>query len=126
LFMSTNYRFTDKFSIGSILGLWKDPQTIQTTYPFSTWHNVNVNYKIFRNKILVSLRGVNYFDKIRRYETVTKDKNFYSSNVNRQIRRAFAMALTWNFGKLNENVSRKKGVTNDDILSKPSAPSGGN
>ena len=74
----------------------------------------------------MSLRGVNYFDKIRKYETITKDKNFYSTNVNRQIRRALAVALTWNFGKLSENVSKKKGVTNDDILSKPAAPSGGN
>jgi hypothetical protein len=34
------------------------------------------------------------------------------------------LALTWNFGKLTENVSKKKGVNNDDILTKPSAPSG--
>jgi outer membrane receptor protein involved in Fe transport len=122
--MNTSYRFTEKFSIGTILGMWKDPQTIQTTYPFSTWHNVNFNYKVFKNKALISLRAVNYYDKIRRYETITKDRNFYSSNVNRQIRRAVALALTWNFGKLNENVSKKKGVSNDDVLSRPAAPSG--
>jgi len=31
------------------------------------------------------------------------------------------LALTWNFGKLTENVSKKKGVNNDDILNKPSS-----
>jgi hypothetical protein len=124
LFMNTNYQFTDLFSISSVLGLWKDPQTIQTTYPFSTWHNVAFNYKVFKKKGNISLRAVNYYDKIRRYETITKDKNFYSSNVNRQIRRAIALSLTWNFGKLNENISKKKGVSNDDILSRPAAPAG--
>jgi hypothetical protein len=39
-------------------------------------------------------------------------------------RRAAVLALTWNFGKLTENVSKKKGVNNDDILTKPAAPSG--
>ncbi|HLG39433.1 MAG TPA: hypothetical protein VI461_07180 [Chitinophagaceae bacterium] len=27
-------------------------------------------------------------------------------------------ALTWSFGKLTENVSKKKGVNNDDLLTK--------
>lgn len=34
----------------------------------------------------------------------------------------FNVTLTWNFGKLTENVSKKKGVNNDDILTKPAAP----
>ena len=34
------------------------------------------------------------------------------------------LALTWNFGKLTENVSKKKGVNNDDILTRPAAPAG--
>jgi hypothetical protein len=34
------------------------------------------------------------------------------------------LALTWNFGKLTENVSKKKGVSNDDILTRPAAPAG--
>src|SRR5436190_1595182 len=120
----TSYKFSEKFTISSYLGLWKDPQTIQTTYPFNTWHNVAANYKIFKNKVNISLRAVNYFEKTHDYKTVTKDQNFYNTNINTQIRRGAVLALTWNFGKLTENVSRKKGVSNDDILTKPSAPSG--
>lgn len=121
---NTNYRFNDKFSISSYLGLWREPQTIQTTYPFNTWHNVAFNYKVFKNKINISLRAINYFDKVRDFKTITKDQNFYNTNISRQIRRGGVLALTWNFGKLTENVSKKKGVTNDDILSRPAAPSG--
>ncbi len=122
--LNTNYKFSEKFNISSYLGLWKDPQTIQTTYPFSIWHNVAFNYKVFHNKVNISLRAINYFEKNHNYTTITKDQNFYSTNVNRQIRRGGVVALTWNFGKLTENVSKKKGVSNDDILTKPSAPSG--
>ena len=55
--LNTSYKFTDKFTISSFLGLWRT-QTIQTTYPFNTWHNVAFNYKIFKNKINISLRAV--------------------------------------------------------------------
>jgi len=122
--LNTSYKFTDKFTVSSFLGLWKDPQTIQTTYPFSTWHNVAFNYKVFKNKINISLRAVNYFEKTHDFKTITKDQNFYSTNINRQIRRGGVLALTWNFGKLTENVSKKKGVNNDDLLTKPAAPTG--
>ena len=120
--LSTNYRFTDKFTISSYLGLWKDPQTIQTTYPFSTWHNVAFNYKVFKGKVNISLRAVNYYEKTHNFTTITKDRNFYNTNTTRQIRRGAVLALTWNFGKLTEEVSKKKGVNNDDILTKPTAP----
>ena len=122
--LNTSYRFTDKFVVSSYLGLWRDPQTIQTTYPFSTWHNVAFNYKIFKDKVSISLRTVNYFEKTHDYKTITKDQNFYSTNTTRQIRRGAVLALTWNFGKLTENVSKKKGVNNDDILTKPATPTG--
>ncbi|MEO5563777.1 MAG: outer membrane beta-barrel protein [Chitinophagaceae bacterium] len=120
----TSYKFTKKFTISSYLGLWKDPQTIQTTYPFSTWHNVAFNYKVFKEKINISLRAVNYFEKNRAFKNITRDKNFYNTNINTQIRRGGVLSLTWNFGKLTENVSKKKGVNNDDVLTKPAAPSG--
>ena len=114
--MNTSYRFTPKFSIGSFLGLWKDPITIQTTYLFRTWYNLAFNYKILKDKLNISVRTVNYFEKTRDY--------FYTTNINKQIRRGAVLALTWNFGKLTENVSKKKGVNNDDLLTKPQAPSG--
>ena len=122
--LSTSYKFTDKFVVSSYLGLWQEPRTIQTTYPFNTWHNVAFNYKIFKNKINISLRAVNYYEKNRSFKTITEDQNFYNTNITRRIRRGGVLALTWNFGKLTENVSKKKGVNNDDILTRPAAPAG--
>lgn len=122
--LNTSYRFTPKFSISSFLGLWKDPITIQTTYPFRPWYNLAFNYKVLKDKLNISLRTVNYFEKTRDYRTIVKDPDFYTTNITRQIRRGAVLALTYNFGKLTENVSKKRGVNNDDLLTKPQAPSG--
>jgi hypothetical protein len=122
--MNSNYRFTSKFTVSTFLGFWQEPRTIQTTYPFNIWHNIAFNYKILKEKVLISLRGVNIYEKDRDFKTVTKDRNFYSESINTQIRRGVVLAVTWNFGKLSENVSKKKGVTNDDVLTRPAAPTG--
>src|SRR5688572_12267375 len=118
----TSYRFNDKFFVSTYLGLWQEPQTIQTTYPFNTWHNVSFNYKVLKNKLNISLRAINYYEKNRDFKTITEDKNFYNTNITLRIRRGGVLSLTWNFGKLTESVSKKKGVNNDDILTKPAAP----
>ncbi len=118
---NATYKFTKKFSASTYLGLWQDTRSIQTTYPFNTWHNVALNYKMFKDKFLISLRGVNYYEKNRAFTTITADANFYNTNTTTVIRRGGVLALTWNFGKLAENVSKKKGVNNDDLLSKPAA-----
>ena len=116
------YKFTSKFNMSTYLGLWKNPQTIQTTYPFSAWNNIALNYKILNEKVSISLRVVNGYEKTHDYTTVTKDVDFYNTNTTTQIRRGGVLALTWNFGKLTENVSKKKGVNNDDMLTKPVTP----
>ena len=120
--LNSSYKFTPKFTISNYLGLWKDPITIQTTCPFSTWYNLAFNYKVLKNKLNISLRTVNYFEKTHDYRTIIKDPNFYNTIINKQIRRGAVLSLTYNFGKLAENVSKKKGVNNDDILTKPQAP----
>lgn len=122
--LNTSYKFTEKLSVSTYLGLWQEPRTIQTTYPFNTWHNLALNYKVFKGKFLISVRGINYYEKNRSFKNITRDQHFYNTNTTTVIRRGGVLALTWNFGKLTESVSKKKGVTNDDILSKPAAPAG--
>jgi len=122
--LNMSYKFTEKFSASTYLGLWQEPRTIQTTYPFNTWHNLALNYKVFKDKFLISVRGINYYQKNYAFTNVTKDQNFYNTNTTTVIRRGGVLALTWNFGKLAENVSKKKGVSNDDILGKSPASNG--
>lgn len=94
------------------------------TYPFSTWYNLAMNYKMLKDKLTVSLRTVNFFEQSRDFRMIVKDPNFSTTNINTQIRRGAVLSLTFNFGKLNESVSKKKGVSNDDLLSKPQAANG--
>lgn len=124
--LSLNYKVSDKFNIATYVGIWQEPRSIQTKYPFNPWHNISFNYKVFKNKINISLRAVNYYEKNRDFETVTINPNFTSTTTVTRPRRAAVLALTWNFGKLTESVSKKKGVNNDDLLSKPQAAPTGN
>lgn len=121
--VNATYTFSEKFNISSYLGFYQQPRSIQTIYPVSPWHNVSFNYKVFKNKVNISLRAVNYFEKTLGFKNITEDKNFYNTNVTRVPRRAAVLSLTWTFGKLTEDVSRKKGVSNDDVQGR-SAPSG--
>lgn len=118
------YQFSPRFSISNYIGLWRDPVTIQTSFPFNTWYNVAVNYKLFNDKFTISVRGVNFFEKDRAFKNIIQDANFYSTNINTRIRRGAVLALTYNFGKLTENVSKKQGVTNDDLLKKQTETTG--
>jgi hypothetical protein len=117
--MNTNYAFNPKFVVSSFFGMFQDPVSIQTTYPFNTWYNLAIAHKFFKNSFNVSLRFVNFLEKDHDFKTVTKDPNFTTININNQVRRGVALALTFNFGKLTENVSKKKGVNNDDQITKP-------
>ncbi len=58
------------------------------------------------------------------FKNITEDQNFYNTNTTTVIRRGIVLALTWNFGKLAESVSKKKGVNNDDMLGKPATSAG--
>ena len=122
--LNASYKFTGKFTVSSFLGFWREPRTIQTIYPLMSWHNVAFNYKAFKNKVNISLRAVNYLHKSFDHKIIIRDPNFTSTNIRTLPRRAAVLALTWNFGKLTENVSKKKGVNNDDLLNRPAAPTG--
>lgn len=122
--MSASYKITEKFTASTFIGLWQDPPTIQATFPFMFWNNVALNHRFFKDKILVSLRAVNWYEKNRSFKTVTEDRNFRNENITTNIRAGGVLAVTWNFGKLSESVSKKKGVNNDDILTKPAVPTG--
>jgi Outer membrane protein beta-barrel family len=118
------YQFTPKFSISNYIGLWRDPITIQTTYPFNTWYNIAFNYKVFNDKLNISVRGVNFFEKDRSFKNIVQDPSFYGTNITTRVRRGAVLSLTFNFGKLTESVSKKQGVTNDDLLKKSGETTG--
>ena len=75
-----------------------------------------MGYKLFKEKLTLSLMGSNFLQKNRDWRMVTTDPNFQTTSVTTMPYAGLALAVSWNFGKLTENVSKKKGVTNDDLL----------
>ncbi|HYF30061.1 MAG TPA: outer membrane beta-barrel protein [Chitinophagaceae bacterium] len=114
--INTSYAITKKFSVSSYFGFWRAPVTIQAYQRINIWYGSGMVYKLFKEKLSVNLSMANWGAKEREFRYTVKDPTFETRYVNKQPYRAIALSLTWNFGKLTENVSKKKGVSNDDLI----------
>lgn len=114
--LNTNYSISKRFNVSGYAGFWRSPVSIQFTYPLNTWYGLNFGYKMFKEKLNVSVGAAGFFEKERHWRVYIKDPNFETISTSTFPFRGLAMALTWNFGKLTENVSKKKGVNNDDLI----------
>ncbi len=114
--LNTSYTINKRFNVSGYAGFWRSPVSIQFTYPLNTWYGVNFGYKMFKEKLNVSVGAAGMFEKNRNYKMIIRDPNFQTVTTSTFPFRGLAMALTWNFGKLTENVSKKKGVNNDDLI----------
>jgi outer membrane receptor for ferrienterochelin and colicin len=114
--INSSYQFNKRFNVSGYWGYFRQPVTFQTTYPLNLWYGIGVGYKMFNDKINVSLGIASFLEKRRDWVTLTKDPAFQARSVSNAPFRGFSLGLTWNFGKMTENVSKKKGVTNDDLV----------
>lgn len=71
--------------------------------------------KTFREKITLGLMAMNFLKKYKVSEGTTTDITYTSSYYMQTYQRSLKVSLFYRFGKLKEEVSRKKGVINDDI-----------
>jgi hypothetical protein len=90
-----------------------DLQSKPNTIPFC---GSGVNFQLVPNKLRLGLMAQNYFAKYYNYKTVVTTEDFESVQSNRSLMGKMVFTALWNFGKLKEQVSKKKGVTNDDTL----------
>lgn len=114
--MNTSYAISKKFAISSYAGFWRSPVTIQAYQRINIWYGAGMVYKFFKEKVSANLSLANFLAKEREFRYTIEDPSFQTRYVNRQPYRAVALSLSWNFGKLTENVSKKKGVSNDDLI----------
>jgi hypothetical protein len=114
--LNTSYSINKRFNVSSFAGFWRGPVTIQTQFPLNIWYGSNMGYKLFKEKLTVSLGASNFLRKNRDFKMVTTDPNFRYTSISTMPFRGLSMGLTWNFGKMTENVSKKKGITNDDQI----------
>jgi hypothetical protein len=114
--LNTSYTISKRFTASGYAGFFRPPVTIQTQYPFNLWYGLNAGYKLFKEKLTISIGMTNFHSKFWDYKMVTRDPAFQYTSTSTMPFRGFSASINWNFGKLTENVSRKKGVSNDDLL----------
>ncbi|HEV7783180.1 MAG TPA: outer membrane beta-barrel protein, partial [Chitinophagaceae bacterium] len=114
--LNTSYKLGKKFTASGYGGFWRGPVTIQSRFPLNIWYGAGMGIKWFKEKLTTSMMASNFFQKNRDYTMVTTDPYFQTSSTTTMPFRGINLSLTWNFGKMTENVSRKKGVNNDDLL----------
>jgi len=112
---NTSYQLNKKWTT-FVSGYYyqSDPQ-LQGQSGRSINYNIGTNYKLFNQKITIGVSAVNLLRKYQDWRSNFQDENFIRSGYSRNVQRNIMFSLRWNFGKLTENVSRKRGVANDDI-----------
>lgn len=114
--ISNTIQVNKKFTISTFTGNSKPPIGIQGHTSSQWFYNVTSSYKFFKDKFVVTVAAARFLSKYVTVKTIQSDANFYSQNLSSFQARNFRLGIIWNFGKLTEKVSRKKGINNDDVL----------
>ncbi len=112
------YKINPKITWAGNFNINRDAPFIQYRYPLNIWYVTMLNFKLFKDKVNLSVRGANLFNRDLDYRLVIEDQYFKTTRVTTRPVRGLVIAINWNFGKLKENVSKKKGVSNDDLINK--------
>lgn len=113
--LSNTFDITKQFSFFHSAGFWQSPVQLQGKFPFNYWYDAGFAYKLLNNKLRITVRANNFLQEYMTYRRKFADKNFVQEVTNRFRQRTIDVSVRWNFGKLSESTSRKRGVKTDDI-----------
>lgn len=108
------YKASPVFTITSNSGYFVPLRTPNMTFPDNYFYSLNFGYKVFKQKMTITASITNFFENKRTMNFLTETEFFITRNTNTVPFRNVGLALIYNFGRLKENVSKKKGVNNDD------------
>jgi outer membrane cobalamin receptor len=108
------YKASPRFTISSNGGYFVPLRTPNNTFPDNYFYGFNFAYKVFKQKLTITASAMNFFEEDRKLRFLTENAFFVTESIHTNPFRNFGLALSYNFGRLKENVSKKKGVTNDD------------
>ena len=115
---NVNGNFTFKaspvFTITSNGGYFVPLRMPNSTFPDNYFYSFNFAYKVFKQKMTITASFTNFFEDKRTLIFKTENEFFITENMNTNPFRNIGLSLMYSFGRLKENVSKKKGVTNDD------------
>jgi len=115
-FFNFNYRAVGKFTISGSGGVTRSPYTLVNSPGTQAFYQVNFGYKFLKDKLAVTMNVNNVHDQHLRFRMVTANPDFRVVTTNITPYRVIFFGATYSFGKLKENISKKKGVANDDLV----------
>jgi len=113
--MNTSLDLNKTIATSFNIGMWKGNVSLQQTQGLNYWYGFGGVLKLKNNKLRLSLRIDNFLNKEMTWKSTRTGPNFSGYQAIYNPGRAIAMSIRWNFGKLTDNVSKKKGVENDDV-----------
>lgn len=108
------YKASPVFIITSNSGYFVPLRTPNASFPDNYFYGFSFAYKLFGQKMTITANITNFLEEKRKLNFLTENDSFTTENVNTVPFRNVGLALSYNFGRLKENVSKKKGVNNDD------------
>ncbi|MDQ3277862.1 MAG: outer membrane beta-barrel family protein, partial [Bacteroidota bacterium] len=111
-----HYKLVGKFTISGSGGVSKSPYAFVNSPSLQGFYQVNFGQKLFAEKLALTVNVNNFHQAFLQFRTVTENSNFRATTINSNPYRVIYFGATYNFGKLKEEVSKKKGVSNDDTI----------
>ncbi|RZL16412.1 MAG: TonB-dependent receptor [Pedobacter sp.] len=111
-----NLKLSDWFNISGSGGFNRQSNSVLGPGGYYSSYQVNFGYVLLKDKLSGTVNFNNTFKKDFYAKSYVENANFQTVNTNINPYRVIYFGMTYRFGKLKENVSRKKGVNNDDLL----------
>lgn len=110
------YKASTRFSVFSSAGFVRGPYQLVGTASAQPYYQVDLTHSFFGEKLMLTMSLNNLHYNWLVMQVVTEDPTFRTVTTNRNPYSVVNFGATFRFGKLKENVSKKKGVNNDDLL----------
>jgi outer membrane receptor protein involved in Fe transport len=118
IYWNSGYELTKKWNVTVNFNGYRGDAQLQGSNGFSVWYSGGTTYKFFKDKITLAVMANNFLKRTNEWRSESEDANFRRSFSYFNVQRGINFSLRWNFGKLSESVSRKRGVSNDDLKGK--------
>lgn len=115
---NTSYKITPKFAATNFFNYYFPVVLLQGKANGYFAYGFAGKYQIFNDKITLSAYINNGFNKDGIFKRISSFEDSNSMRVRTQyiLFRGVGLNIAWNFGKLSGEVSKKRGVSNTDLL----------
>jgi len=116
--MNTSFSFSKRFLMSSWVSYWRPSVTFQSVRNSNVWYNTGASYKMAKEKLTLTVSALNFFENEKVFINRVNEVLFWKESKTIYPGKIYSFGLSYNFGKLKEKVSKKKGASSDDLLGK--------